>query len=117
MTTDADQSASEPRKFFKTTYTVVVLSEDSPATGLSLAELAAAINDDCSGQTEHDAGVELTSVQMAQALKEQGSSPEFFRLADDGSDLGDVDEGNEDGSCPECGFDGGTTCGAERCRY
>jgi hypothetical protein len=76
------------RKFFKTTYTVVVLSEDTPATNLPLEQLAYAITDgDCSGKVSDDGGVLLTGPQAAAALIEQSSDPSFFRLTVDGEDM------------------------------
>ena len=66
-------------KYFKTTYTVVVLSEDAPAAGLSLEELDEAIGiGPCVGVVSDDGGVELTPLEMAAALNEAGSAPDFF---------------------------------------
>lgn len=75
-------AADEKRKFFKTTYTIVVLSEDHPVTNMSLEDLSYEIEDgECSGVVTSDAGIELTPSQMAKALTAQGSSPDFFQLS------------------------------------
>lgn len=78
------------RKFFKTTITVVVLSEDEPLQdGLPLDQVAYLIEEgDCSGET-HFESVEISAKEAAQALIGQGSDPELFRLSDEGEDLDD----------------------------
>jgi hypothetical protein len=75
------------RKFFKTTYVIVVLSEDTPAQGLSLQDLDEAIDTGpCVGVCSDDGGVELTSDEMEQALNDAGSTPEFFGIGVDPED-------------------------------
>jgi hypothetical protein len=69
------------RKFFKTTYTIEVLSEHEPASNLSLTAVDHAITyGDCEGKVTDDGGTELTFNEMVIALYEQGSSVEFFNL-------------------------------------
>ena len=77
------------KRFYKTTYLVTVLSEDTPATGLDLEEIHAAITTgDCSGvSTEHDTE-ELAAEAMAAALEEQGSDPEYFGIRIDEGGVG-----------------------------
>lgn len=76
------------RKFFKTTFTVEVLSETTPVNGLSLAEIAFEIDEgDCSGAVTEVEVVELSPKQAAKALINQGSDSEFFQLSEDGEDL------------------------------
>lgn len=85
------------RKFFKTTYTIVVLSEDTPAAGLCASDVAYEIGDGpCVGTISDDGGVALSAKSMAQALTEAGSEPDFFRLTEDGIDEDGIDE-DEDG--------------------
>lgn len=79
-------------KFYRTVYEVEILSEDKPATGLTLEEMAYAITDDCSGAYEVTVTEEKTGPEMAQLLIAQGSEPEFFNLDALGNEL------NEEGS-------------------
>lgn len=73
------------KKFFKTLFTVEVLSEDEPVTNLGLEDIARAIYEgDCSGVTQLSSVQELTPKEMAVALKTQGSDPGFFGLTDGG---------------------------------
>jgi hypothetical protein len=67
-------------KYYKTIIQVEVLSED-PYEYLGLKELQYDITDGgCSGKTTVISSETLTGKQMARALKEQGSDPEFFNL-------------------------------------
>ena len=79
------------RKFYKTTITITVLSEDEPVsddTDDFLIDLAWQIKEgDWSGKVEVTSTKELTAKQAAQALKRQGSDPEFFCLDDDGCEI------------------------------
>jgi hypothetical protein len=75
------------RKFYKTTFTFTILTEDEPVGDVSPAE-ADAICDDGPGvgvfeNTGHE---ELTPKQAADALTELGSEPGFFSLDEDGND-------------------------------
>lgn len=83
------------RKFFKTTYTVVVLSARTPAAGMGLDDLNDAITDgDCSGDVTDDGGIEVTPQEMAALLLSQGSDPEFLQLDEQGNDLDDEGDGD-----------------------
>lgn len=79
------------RKFYKTIFRVEVLSEDFPVEDVdSLHDIAYQIDEgDCSGKVEHVRSVRLTGKRAAEALREQGSDPEFFQLDDNGNDLED----------------------------
>lgn len=78
---DTPDATKTPRKFFKTTYTVEVLSEDTPASGIELRQLDYNITDgDCVGTCKDDGGVALTEKEMAAALYEAGSTPDFFQI-------------------------------------
>lgn len=86
------------RKFFKTTYTIVVLSEEAPAADLSISDLAYAIADGpCVGTSIDDGGVALSAKDMAQALTEASSEPGFFRLTEDGRNEDEEDDDGQDG--------------------
>lgn len=87
----------KPHTFWRTTYTVVVLSKDTPASNLGLEELAEAITTgDCSGVSDDDGGKELTRKEMVRALIAQGSDPEFLQLDADGNDLDTFDDGDDE---------------------
>lgn len=78
------------RKFYKTTYEVVVLSDVELDGEPNLEELNFLITDGgCSGTVAQTACAELTGKEAAEALISQGSSPEFFNLTDDGEDDGE----------------------------
>lgn len=80
------------RKFYRTILHVIVLSEDAPVDRLDLAQINEAITDgDCSGSVRVVEVQQLTSVETANQLMEQGSDPEFFQLSESGDDL----EGND----------------------
>ena len=75
------------KKFYKTTFNVVVLSEE-PIPWMPLSELHHVITDgDCCGNLIRVAEEELDGKQTVAALIEQGSGPEFFRLDDDGEEI------------------------------
>lgn len=77
------------RKFYKTIFTVEVLSEDFPVKDLSLKELAEeTVHGDYSAQTEITKTEQLTGKEAADALVAQGSDPEFFMLDEEGNDVG-----------------------------
>lgn len=71
------------QRFFKTTITVEIISEECPVSELGLADIAHQITDgDCSGEITRTEVVRLTPGQAAQALIDQGSEPGFFGLGD-----------------------------------
>lgn len=72
------------KKLFVTTYKITVLSEDSPAAGMSLSALDAAIDTGpCVGTVTDDGGLQVTESQMADCLFAAGSSADFFSLGED----------------------------------
>lgn len=78
------------RKFYKTTFTIEVLSEEPLGDELTLSQIDYAITEGpCVGFTLLNRQEELTSKQMADALYEAGSDPGFFQLDDDGNEKGD----------------------------
>ena len=83
-----DESASGG--FWKTVYTVTVLSEDRPLETDDLNEVAyAIIEGDCSGQVEITETTKVDGPTMARLLEEQGSDPGFFMLNEDGTPFED----------------------------
>lgn len=82
--------ARSKRKFFKTTFKVEVLSEESPVEWDDLGDVAYAITEgDCSALTLDEKVKRLTGSEAAKELRRQGSDPEFFRLDEDGNELED----------------------------
>lgn len=74
------------RKFYKTTYTIEVLSEEPLAEGLSLYAIDHRITyGDCSGLFKKTNEKTVSPKQMTKLLVEQGSSPSFFSLGHLGS--------------------------------
>jgi hypothetical protein len=69
------------RKFYETTVTIKILSEDHPIDeDMSLVDIDHAISEgDCVGVTKAKAK-ELTAKQVAKRLREMGSAPGFFML-------------------------------------
>ena len=81
---------SEPRKYYRTTYTVEVLSEDPIPDAMSLQEVIDEATDGafvykCVGHAVE----ELTGRQCAEALVAHASDPEVFYLRADGTLLDD----------------------------
>lgn len=75
------------RKFYRTTFEVVVLSEDESASGCELGELAYECFDGgMVGMLFERAVEELNGKQAAQALLAANSEAGFFRLTNDGED-------------------------------
>lgn len=77
------------RKFYKTTYTVTVLSENTPPS--EIMDLRDVLTE-CetggwSGNISGYSVVELSGREAANELRNQASDPGFFDLDDDGSDL------------------------------
>jgi hypothetical protein len=81
-----------PKAFHKYTFTVTVLTDREIPTDMGLPEICQEA-DDGDFVMDYDSDVEfLTGKQMADALKEARSEPEFFELDDDGNSLEDDDE-------------------------
>lgn len=75
------------KKFYKSTITVTILSEEPIPNDYSLANIAYSFTDgDNSGEWELTKVQELTGKQAAKALVAQGSDPGFFGLNDDGTE-------------------------------
>ncbi len=71
------------QKFFKTTLTVEIISEECPVSELGLDDIAHQISQgDCSGEITKTEVVPLTPGQAAQALIDQGSDPDFLGLGE-----------------------------------
>ncbi len=82
--------AQSKRKFFKTTFKVEVLSEETPVEWDNLSDVAYAItNGDCSGKITDEKVERLNAHDAALALQEQGSDPEFFQLDEHGNEVED----------------------------
>lgn len=80
------------RKFYKTTYTITVISEGQLPEGLELSGIEYEITEgDSSGSFEETECIELSGLEAATELIAQGSDPEFFRLDEDGNSLEDED--------------------------
>jgi hypothetical protein len=74
------------RKFYRTVFTVEVLSEEEPEA-VSLEALAYQISDgEWSGVVEKGNSKKVNGKTMARLLEHQGSDPGFFRLDEDGND-------------------------------
>ena len=76
------------RKFHKTTFKIVVLSEERVPDDIELPDLieemsAGAYSGDFSFESEEV----LDAPAAAKALEEQASSPEFFGLTSDGEEI------------------------------
>lgn len=84
----------EPRAYYETVLQVKVLSEDTPAEGMSLEDIAEAVSvGDCVGQITHSVPRLISAQTAARRLTEMGSEPGFFRLNQDGTH--EDDEGGE----------------------
>lgn len=81
------------RKFYRTVYTVEVLSEDPPSEGVELDTIASQIVDGgWSGKVTRQVPVEVDALTMAGLLQNQGSDPSFFWLTEHGEDCDECDE-------------------------
>ena len=88
------------RKFYKTTFTVEVLSE-LPLGDLGLEDIQYEITEGhCSGVTTTSEVKELSGPEMAKELLAQGSDPEFFDLDADGKDFRDYVIGTAESDDP-----------------
>jgi hypothetical protein len=75
------------RKFYRTTYKVVILSEGEYGKA-SLYRIHYDITEgSCSGEVKRVSSKALTPRKMAKALMEQGSDPEFFMLDENGNEI------------------------------
>jgi hypothetical protein len=75
------------RKFYKTTITLVVLSEEPIPDEMNIPSIAFEATDGSFSMADGARiQVELNGKEAAVALSEQGSDPGFFRLNDDGVD-------------------------------
>lgn len=73
-------------KFYRTTWTVVILSEEPVPESAPLENvLQECVNGDYSGRCAITKTEEINGQEMAKALIEQGSDPSFFGLNEDGS--------------------------------
>lgn len=78
------------RTFYKTVFTVTVLSEVEPSGDIELDRLHHQITEgDWSGLVEKSQSVKLTQVEVAEELIEQGSDPSFFMLDEHGNEMGE----------------------------
>jgi hypothetical protein len=78
------------RKFYKTTYTVVILHEEPMPEDMDLkAALEEAETGMYSGDVISEETVEVDGQMMARLLIEQRSSPAIFLLTRDGEDVDD----------------------------
>lgn len=76
------------RKFYKTVFKWVVLSEEPLADGVTPADLREmTMTGDCSGEFKQDTSKVLDGRRMAAALLAQGSDPEFFQIDEKGDDV------------------------------
>ena len=76
------------RKFYKTTITFEVLSEEPIPSWMELQNIVYETEEgDYSGATVGNVQVELDGKQAVKELAAQGSDPEFFRLDEEGNDL------------------------------
>lgn len=74
---------NDERKFFKSTITFVVLSEDSPASDLNAAQIHYEITEgECVLLERTDTWEQVSPDTMAGLLVAAGSEPGFFMLDD-----------------------------------
>ena len=76
------------RKFFKTVFTIEVLSEDPLSSSLSLTDIEFT-EGYCSGTIRVEEATEIDGRTAVALLEAQGSDPEFFSLDHKGNDLED----------------------------
>ena len=88
LTRDTEMSMASKRKFYRQTFSIEVLSEDSPLPeDISLEGLAYEITEgDRSGSVKMSAEDEVDGPTMARLLMKQGSDPGFFGLTETGED-------------------------------
>lgn len=91
------------KKFFKTVVQVTILSEDEPCVTTDLTAIECGITSDgWSGQVEIVKTTELTAPEVAKALMEQGSDPEFFGVDENGKAIETVQFDEPQADCPYC---------------
>ena len=83
------------RKFYRTRITFEVLSEDPIHPYMDIAEIVAECDDGgyVMDSNHEPVTVELSGAEMAQALHNAGSTPEFFQLDDAGNPIEEDDDG------------------------
>lgn len=75
-------------KYYETTITVKVLSQEAPVETMSLEDIAHEIvNGDLVGSFGDTVVIELSPKEAAEMLYQYGSQPEFFNLDDEGNTL------------------------------
>lgn len=78
---------TKARKFYRTEFTIIVLSEEPVPAGIKLSRLEYEITDGAwSGDFSTTGSKEVTGKEMAKMLQEQASDPSFFNLTEDGKD-------------------------------
>jgi len=90
------------RKFFRTSFTFDVLSEEEIPDGVEIANILRECAEGeyvCAGTSQEQK--ELTGPEMAKALEEAASDAEFFQLTPEGDDLDDPNVI----VCKRCGSD------------
>ena len=90
------------RKFYKTIFSVEVLSENPIEQIVDLDDLNYMITDgDCSGDIDSEGSEEIDGATAAKLLIKQGSDPGFFQLDDNGNDLTEGNEGDDGDTAPD----------------
>lgn len=85
------------RKYYKTTYVVEILSEEKSPEDWDLKDvLEEAETGMFSGDIKSCVVEEVDGATMARLLKEQRSSPDFFRLDEEGNHIWDEQEEEEE---------------------
>ncbi len=80
-------STPSKRTFYRTVYTIEVLSEEPMNPDLDLADIDFAISEgECSGEVSMGPSEPIDAATVAKALAAQGSDAEFFNLNEDGSE-------------------------------
>jgi hypothetical protein len=81
------KNANFPRKFYRTVYTLEVLSEEPVPDITSLDDLHYQTQfGEYSGITHRESSEEVNGKTMADLLMKQGSEPGFFKLDEQGND-------------------------------
>lgn len=75
------------RKFYRSVFTVEVLSEEPLESDLTLDSVAYMITEgDCSGFVNEELNQPIDGAKCAELLQQQGSDPEFFGIDEEGND-------------------------------
>jgi hypothetical protein len=81
------------RKFYRNTFTLVILSEHEPLTNVDLDNLGYLVSEGpCVLHSFMEADEQIDSKQMADLLTDAGSMPDFFQLDRDGNDTDEWEE-------------------------